>query len=149
MNNDPLKSQEAQFSAPDEPESLGTGESKSDSSAEWNTHEHQSERARMQAQELVRETGSSELAKHVIDEVAHHVEPAADQTAFARQFGFESYLAMFEASTPLTSYDGHHWLITTTANGQWIAWNENDLGAVQRFRSLEEASRLFGAEASR
>jgi len=147
MNNDPMKSQEMQSA--DESDLQESGGTKSDSSAEWNTHEHQSERARMQAEELVRETGSSELAKHVIDEVAYHAEPAADQTAFARQFGFESYLAMFEASTPMTSYDGRHWLITTTANGQWIAWNATDLEAVQRFQSLEEASRLFGAEASR
>jgi len=145
MMNDPMESRETQYLDGQQ----STGASRPESSAQWNTHEHQSERARMQAQQLVRETGSSELAKHVIDEVAHQVEPVADQTAFARQFGFESYLAMFEASTPMTSYDGQHWLITTTAKGQWIAWNENDLAAVQKFQSLEDASRHFGAEAIR
>jgi hypothetical protein len=103
---------------------------------------------RIQAQQLVQETGSSELAKHAIDEVAHHFEPILDQAGFARQFGFESYLAMFESSTPLTSDDGRHWLVATTTGGEWIAWNENELGVHHRFHSLEEAARLIGAEHS-
>jgi hypothetical protein len=142
-----------QVNLPDEnansSDDIGSSDSKPNCSSEWNTHEHQSERARMQAQQLVQETGSSELAKHVIDEVAHEIEQLPDQAAFARQFGFESYLAMFEASTPMNSDDGRNWLITTIAGGEWIAWNESELGTYQKFQSLEEAARLIGAEESR
>jgi hypothetical protein len=92
-----------------------------------------------QARRLLAEAGSAELAKHAVD-VAVHAEPATGSPGdrFAAEWGFDSYLSLFEASLPLASVGGKNWCVTAIGSGKWILWNDADLVATQH-ASREEA----------
>jgi hypothetical protein len=62
-----------------------------------------------------------------------------DKDAFAGELGFESFLAMFEASTPVTSPDGAPWMVTALSGGRYAAWNEAELRGYKIFDTREAA----------
>jgi hypothetical protein len=112
----------------------------SPSATEWENHEHLTAPLQAHAEQLVKEAGSPELAKHAVDSAAASSnEPAPDKDAFARQSGFTSYLDLFEASTPAGTADGKNWFLTALPGGGWITWNDADLTANGPFDSPEDA----------
>lgn len=58
---------------------------------------------------------------------------------FARRLGFESYLALFETSTPLKTAAEGKWMTTSLRNDGWIVWNAANLESSGPFPSEEEA----------
>jgi hypothetical protein len=112
---------------------------------EWHEQEQTAEPTNMQAQRLVEQAGSPEMAKQAIDTVAARAQqgskadprdPArsADsyeqrKTQLAEQLGYASYLELFEASTPVPTQDGKAWCVTSDHRGSWVIWNDEELEA--------------------
>jgi len=70
------------------------------------------------------------------------------KVAFAARLGFESFLALFENSTPVPSDDGKTWRAAALPDGNWVVWNEQELETGQRFTSREDAvGSVSGGEA--
>lgn len=65
--------------------------------------------------------------------------PSQDHDAFAKQWGFESYLALFESSTPLKTSAEGQWQLTNLKTDAWIVWNAADLTLNGRYASEAEA----------
>ena len=66
--------------------------------------------------------------------------PARSRDDFARRWGYDSYLALFEASTPMpTSPRKAAWYVTPVGMGKWIAWNEQELAPGPTFDSKAQA----------
>lgn len=106
----------------------------------WTHHEHVSAPVQAQAQKLLNEAGSPDLAKHAVDVAAQNqLAMTLDKDEFARRYGFQSYLDFFEASAPAQSNDGANWFVTAVLAGRWIVWNSQELPAVKEFASAEEA----------
>jgi len=120
-------------------------ESSSAKSAErWPSHEHITPAIQNEAQKLVDRAGTPELAKHAVDEAVQSAAAAGLGSAhdqFARQWGFPSYLAMFEASDPILSAGGKQWCVTALAEDRWILWNDDDLVAAGPYPTREAAER--------
>lgn len=74
-------------------------------------------------------------------------EPIAtiDHDAFARRLGFESYLALFETSTPIRTNTEGSWQMTVLTSGLWAAWNAADLQVMGVYASEKEAAEAVGA----
>jgi hypothetical protein len=137
-------------------------------SPEWHEQEQTAEPANVQAQRLLEETGSPELAKQAVDTVAarsqpghagtpsHITPPHTEKTnarapermanpgselkdRFAQELGYQSYLELFEGSTPVPTHDGKAWCVSNDNEGNWIAWNDQDLSIHRRGSSKEEA----------
>ncbi|MEX2173679.1 MAG: hypothetical protein WD872_04910 [Pirellulaceae bacterium] len=106
----------------------------------WSEHEHLSAPVQAQARKLIDEAGSPDLAKQALESAADD-QPLGNsrQDAFARQSGFPSYLALFEASTPMASEAGKNWHITALPKKEWMVWNDRELKAEGTFRTLDEA----------
>jgi hypothetical protein len=124
----------------------------------WREHEHVSTPVENQAQRLVDEAGSPELAKQAVDSLgAFSGSKATAQSLatsahdqFARELGFASYLSLFEASTPIKSAAGRQWFTTALRNDQWIVWNDADLEVAGTYLTREAAERSMpSAEARR
>ena len=64
--------------------------------------------------------------------------------AAARNFGFASYLEMFEAATPVRSSDERSLLLAATPTRQWVAWSGEDLAGAEVFESMESALAAVG-----
>jgi hypothetical protein len=119
----------------------------------WREHEHVSTPVENQAQKLLDQAGSPELAKHVIDAVAAarpasqergaiaQTQPASHHDHFARQLGFASYLSLFEGSTPVKSSAGRQWFVTALRTDHWIVWNDADLTISGAYETREAAER--------
>lgn len=126
--------------APD-PGSAGRG---SDAEKQWTDHEHQAGRAHIQAQKLIEETGSPELAKHAIDGTTdhHHSEPAEDdggeRTEFAQRLGFDSYRALEAMSTPVLSENGQLRMVGSLPGGKWIIWKRGSWNWHQEFDTWQQ-----------
>jgi hypothetical protein len=120
-------------------------ESSSAKNAErWSNHEHVTPAIQSEAQKLVDRAGTPELAKHAVDEAvqtAASAELGSAHDQFARQWGFPSYLAMFEASDPIVSAGGKQWCVTALAEDRWILWNDDDLVAAGPYPTREAAER--------
>jgi hypothetical protein len=59
---------------------------------------------------------------------------------FARNWGFASFLELFEASQPVGDAGGKKkWLITALRGGKWLLWNEGQMEAARQFDSREDA----------
>jgi len=72
----------------------------------------------------------------------------AEKDAYAARLGFESFLALFENSTPVPSDDGRTWRAAALPGGKWAVWNEQELETGQRFTSREDAvGSVSGGEA--
>ena len=94
----------------------------------------------MQAQVLIREAGSPELAKTAVDEAAElEGQPDFREDMFARRFGFTSRHELLAASTPLTAADGTAWWTTAINGNRWIVWNQEEMAAEPTYATVEEA----------
>lgn len=82
-----------------------------------------------QAHQLLAEADSPELAKHAVDAAARDDVAGSPGDKFAIQWGFDSYLSLFEATTPLASVGGKSWCLTAIRGGRWLLWNDADLVA--------------------
>jgi hypothetical protein len=109
----------------------------------WSAHEHTAPSVQNEAQKLVHHAGSPELAKHAVDEAAQSAASVSGSAhdQFARQWGFPSYLALFEASDPIASAGGKQWCVTAVAENGWILWNDDDLVAAGPYPTREAAER--------
>ncbi|MBL8828880.1 MAG: hypothetical protein JNM18_18010 [Planctomycetaceae bacterium] len=111
---------------------------------QWTDHEHQADRARLQAQKLVEETGSPELAKHAIDGATKQPEqPAAsadesEAAQFARRLGFASYAALEAMSTPVLSDNGQLRMVGAMPSGKWIIWKRGRWNWHQEFDTWQQ-----------
>jgi hypothetical protein len=114
-------------------------------SEHWQAHEHTTPAIQNEAQKLVDRAGSPELAKHAVDEAAKSAAsaavPGSAHDQFARQWGFPSYLALFEASDPIASAGGKQWCVTALTEDRWILWNDDDLVAAGPYPTREAAER--------
>jgi hypothetical protein len=121
-----------------------TESSPAKSAERWSNHEHVTPAIQSEAQKLVDRAGTPELAKHAVDEAVQTAASAGLGSAhdqFARQWGFPSYLAMFEASDPIVSAGGKQWCVTALAEDRWILWNDDDLVAAGPYPTREAAER--------
>jgi hypothetical protein len=108
--------------------------------AAWQEHEHVAPPLQVQAQKLVDEAGSPELAKQAVDSAASgNPPPAVLDAAFGQMYGFDSAEDLFAASTPIGSADRQRWWVTQLGTSDWVAWNEADPRGNQVFESMEAA----------
>lgn len=108
--------------------------------------EHAAPEAKREAEQLLSDAGSPSEARRAVDSATGPPAPSSPRgDAFARQLNFGSYLEMFEASKPLRSDDGKHWLVTHIGGKQWIVWNDEELTAAYTAASAQEAQELLGA----
>ena len=111
----------------------------------WKEHEHVAGPVQNEAQRLIDDAGSPELAKKAIDSAAqeHVKQPVqrseSEKDRFAHNHGFRSYLELFEASTTMSQTDGKNWFVTALPGGKWIKWNDQDLHTECMYNSSEEA----------
>jgi hypothetical protein len=77
--------------------------------------------------------------------ITHEPVATTDHDAFARGLGFESYLALFETSTPIRTSAEGKWQMTVLGSGLWAVWNAADLQVVGTFSSEREAAAAVGA----
>ena len=118
-------------------------------SADWGDHEHVADSAKAQAQQLVEQVGSVDLAKQALDAVGELMQNSADplksveqtdrQKNFCQALGFESCEELVQHSSPTASNDGKDWFETELSDGSWIVWNQHDLQADRHFASRDEA----------
>ena len=96
-----------------------------------------------QAQRLLNEVGSVELAKQAVDVVGNSATPSDDElehkNLFALALNFESYEQLAAASEPVASNDGLPWRLTPLANDTWAVWNDSQLHLDRHYASREEA----------
>lgn len=115
-------------------------------SADWQQHEHVSVPTQAQAQKLLDEAGSPEIAKHAVDEAAKERSegPTREEERkkeIVRESGFASWEMVKALSTILVASDGLTWWITPHRQTGWMLWNQHDAQAPKLFASLEEARR--------
>lgn len=96
-----------------------------------------------EAERLLTEAGSTDMAQRAT-EPSNSPPPTQSNDAFARQWGFASYLSLFEASKPVSTDDAKNWLVTNVGTNRWIVWNEQDLRADATFPSFDDAARQAG-----
>ena len=107
-------------------------------SQQWPSHEHEASPAQIQAQKLLEQAGSPELAKHAVDAAAGGGE-GSPQDQFARELGFASYLSLFEDSSLILADADRQWFVTAIRNGEWVLWNDSDLKVAGTYQSRAAA----------
>jgi hypothetical protein len=107
--------------------------------AEWNEHEHLPPALRVEAEKLISQAGSAEMAKQAIDRITDTwvEDPKSRHDKFAREWGFASYLSLLQCSMSISATHEKNWCVTAVSGGRWIMWNDEDLEAIEHFRSLE------------
>jgi hypothetical protein len=104
----------------------------------WEEHEHLTPPIQLQAQRLLEEAGSPELAKHAVDAAAEQQSQAED---LLNQGGFASWDEMLTFSTSIR-FDGEQWWITPfREQAGWMLWSQRGGASPQLFASFEEAHR--------
>lgn len=126
-----------------------TGSPKTDSiphaAEDWQRHEHTSSSIAAQAQRLVSQAGSAEIARQAIDSVGEELPTSAGnsdddaRSNFAKAMGFDTFVALRAASKPVESNDGKEWFLTALPDNTWGAWNATQLLSDRHFASREEA----------
>ncbi len=114
----------------------------------WHEHEHVASPLQIQAQRLLAEAGSPELAKHAVDLAGQAPPAGSPQDQFARQLEFASYLSLFEDSSLCAADEGRQWFATAIRNGEWILWNDADLVIAGTYPTREAAERAAPSSAS-
>jgi hypothetical protein len=96
-----------------------------------------------EAQKLLHDAGSPQLAKHAIDTAARRETiPDFRQDTLAHKLGFKSREEMLSASKPITATDGTVWWAThSPRDSRWSLWSEETVDTANTFGSLEEARR--------
>jgi hypothetical protein len=120
-------------------------------SSQWDPkrgHEPRATPVETQAQKLLEQAGSPELAQQIVDSAAVTVPHGSPQDEFARSLGFASYLSLFEDSTALSADREKQWFVTAVQRGQWILWNDVDLEEFGRFPTRVAAERAVAASRS-
>jgi len=106
--------------------------------------DHAPQQARQEAKDLLTAAGGHALAKQAVAATTGHpAQPSRQNDAFADQWGFASYLDMFEASKSIGETAEGNWLVTNVGHDQWILWNELTLYVAHTAKSLEEAKRMM------
>ena len=121
---------------------------------EWHEQEQTAEPTNVQAESLLEQAGSAEMAKQAIDTVAARNQQGAkadprdparstdslekQKSRLAEELGYASYLEMFEASTPVPTQDGKAWCVTSDQQGSWVAWNDQELNVHHRAATKAE-----------
>jgi hypothetical protein len=119
------------------------------SSAEaWPAHEHVATPVQIEAQKLLEQAGSPELAKHAVDAATQKPAQGSPQDEFARRLGFASYLLLFEDSALLAAEPGKQWFTTALARDEWILWNDVDLQVAGTFPAREAAEQAIPSSGS-
>jgi hypothetical protein len=120
--------------------SAGSPES-AKSSADWQQHEHIAPPVQVQAQKLLDEAGSPELAKHAVDEAARQPGKGSGPEELVKDWGFASWDEMITLSTNLVATDGASWWVTPRGDQGWMLWSHHDWQSPRLFASFEEARR--------
>ena len=96
-----------------------------------------------QAQKLLHEAGSPQLAKQAVDTAARRETiPDFRQDMLAQKLGFTSRENLLAASTPITAADGTVWWATNSQReSRWSLWSEESMETTDSFGSLEEVRR--------
>ena len=93
-----------------------------------------------QAQTLIHQAGSAELAKDAVDGAARReLIPDFREDLLGQRFGFASRPELLAASTLLTAADGTPWWTTAISGNRWIVWNQQDMSASKTYATLQEA----------
>ena len=103
--------------------------------------EHIATPVQIEAQKLLEEAGSPELAKHAVDVAAIGRGEGSPQDQFARRLGFASYLSLFEDSSLLFAEPAKQWFVTAIRNGEWILWDDVDLAVKGTYATKDAALR--------
>jgi hypothetical protein len=99
-----------------------------------------------EAKTLLEKAGAPDLARQaVVSSCGAAAQPTEANDRFAHQWGFASYLEMFEASRPVAEADtadgGQHWFVTNVVGSdRWILWNDQELKAEGVYASQQEAA---------
>ena len=115
------------------------------SSTEQKANEQVTTSVATQAQRLVDELGSADLAKHAVEAVGAAISRNTDgpgnevEGAFAKAMGFPSFSKLLAASQQVESNDGVDWRLTSLPDGTWAAWNSMQLHLDRHYASREEA----------
>ena len=139
----------------------------SKSATEWTEHEHTAASVDIEAQKvaagdasrqrpLVEQAGSKQIADKALEAVERRSQstpaqpsepdqsPPADQSSkdrLADRLGYESFLAMYEASKKIDSGDLESpWYATPDRHGRWFIWSDAELDALQGFGTFGEAA---------
>ena len=92
------------------------------------------------AQRLIHAAGSVETAKHAVDSAAERETlPDFREDLLAKRLGFPSRQDLLAASDPISAPDGASWWATQLPGGQWVVWNNDNMGATAKFPSLHAA----------
>lgn len=94
----------------------------------------------LKAQRLIREAGSVEDAKRVLEKTVER-ESGSDflEDTFAGRWGFPSRKELLAASKPLFPDDSSGWWATKLGSGRWIVWSRDDFSARSTFETLQAA----------
>jgi hypothetical protein len=111
--------------------------------AEWIQHEHVAVPLQLEAQKLLDEAGSPDLAKQAIDAAAEAQASDSPRERMARQSGFASWAELEATSIPLSQAAGNPWFAAPITGEQWIAWNQHSCEITQEFASLEDLYRYL------
>jgi len=99
----------------------------------------------LQAQRLIHEAGSADIAKRVIDQVVERETKSEFlEDVFAARWGFASRAALLAASMPLFDSEQSNWWASQIPDGRWVVWSRDDLSAKTAFPSLDAARIAVG-----
>lgn len=101
--------------------------------------QHVSDSVELQAQKLIEQTGTPELAKQAIEAAQQPDLPPVSKDELATRLGYTSFLELFEASTPVAARDGTTWYLTPGVQGNWLVWSDADFTLGPTFPSKSEA----------
>jgi hypothetical protein len=108
--------------------------------ADWSQHEHTAPPVQSQAQRLLAEAGSPELAKHALDVAAdqQHNDPIFVDD-LAERWGYRSRHDLLAASISVATSRGQMWWLTPVEGRGWAAWTEHDAQMSDLLPTLEHA----------
>lgn len=116
---------------------------------QWRDHEHQVSATPAQAQDMAKESGSPELAKHVTQKANEEVNAttphatapvsSSDKDDAARQVGFESFATLVEHSTAIDGERNRASFVCELSDGRWIRFERESWPKFEAFRTRDEA----------
>lgn len=112
---------------------------------DWTGHEHVTENVRHQAQKLIDEIGSVDLAKQAVEAVgdvttlANEATQQEGQVRLANSLGFNTVEELWQASSSVPANDGKNWYITKVGDSSWAVWNDQQFQAERHFSDRDEA----------
>ena len=111
----------------------------------WTQHEHVAPPVQSQAQQLLKEAGSPDLARHALDEAARAQERGPSYLdGLAERWGFPSRHELLAASISIPSAQGELWWLTPVEDQGWIAWTERG-GRMSDILPTVDRARLYVA----